>query len=131
MNTTYPNFFRFTSTIPSKAKHAPPARFTVSRSVHGLPWKRGLHTLRQTKHWKIDMECTRELLQLFVDDATLDDPRNVIGRALAELARTELSGGPHDRYSRFTSYMFPEADVTRTALLAQVLVFIVIFDGSS
>lgn len=97
----------------------------------GLPWFSGLRNLRQNKHWKLNLESTSELLRLFADDVTLNSPCNVNGHALAEFARRELETNAFDRYSRFTTYMFPEADESRVGLLAQIILFIVIFDGES
>lgn len=34
-----------------------------------------------------------------------------------------------DRFTKFATYLFPEADEERTRLLAATIVFIVIFDG--
>lgn len=94
-----------------------------------LPWFSGLRTLRQNKHWATNLRCTTELLHLFAEDSSLDNPDNANGLALADFANRELQTRSYDRYSRFTTYMFPEASEARTALLAQIILFIVIFDG--
>ena len=94
-----------------------------------VPWYSGLTTLRQNKYWKINISRTTELLNLFAEDVSFNSAQNTNGRALANFARKELKTRSFDRYSRFTSYMFPDADEHRTALLAQAIVLIVIFDG--
>lgn len=94
-----------------------------------LPWYSGLHTLRQNKHWKTNLESTNQLLHLFAEDASLNDPRNTNGAVMADFARRELATCPNDRYGRFGTYMFPDADEMRTALLAKVLLLIILFDG--
>ena len=94
-----------------------------------LPWYSGLRSLRQNKHWETNLRCTTELLHLFAEDSSLGNPENANGLALADFAHRELQTRSYDRYSRFTTYMFPEANQARTALLAQIILFIVIFDG--
>jgi len=94
-----------------------------------LPWHTGLTSLRQNKYWEVNLRCTTELLHLFAEDVS-NSAQNPSGRRFAHFARKELETGSFDRYSRFTTYMFPHADERRTALLAQVILLIVIFDGT-
>lgn len=51
------------------------------------------------------------------------------GRSLAKIASHELLLPEEDRFTKFATYLFPEADKERTRLLAATIVFIVIFDG--
>ena len=102
----------------------------LNPSLAKLPWYSGLTSLRQNKYWEINLRSTNELLHLFAEDATLGDTQNTNGLALADFAQRELKTQSFDRYSRFTTYMFPDADESQTALLAQVILFIVLFDGS-
>lgn len=97
----------------------------------GLPWHSGLRTLRQNKYWETNLKCTTDLLHLFAEDTKLDECHKANGEALAAFAKRELETRKYDRYSRFTTYMFPDATEARTVLLAQVILLIVIFDGMS
>lgn len=94
-----------------------------------LPWHSGLTSLRQNKHWKINLRCTAELLQLFAEDVNLNNARISTGQTFAHFAKRELETRSFDRYSRFATYMFPDADERRSALLAQIILLIVLFDG--
>jgi len=94
-----------------------------------LPWHTGLDTLRQNKHWKVNLEYTSQILRLLAEDPMLNDPLNTSGIILADFARKEIETRSYDRHSRFTTYLFPEADERRTALLAQVILLMVLFDG--
>lgn len=96
-----------------------------------LPWHSRLRTLRQNKHWRVNLESTSQLLHLFAEDVSLNDPHSPNGTALADFGRRELGTCPNDRYCRFGMYMFPDADEMRTALLAQVLLLIIFFDGTA
>jgi hypothetical protein len=94
-----------------------------------LPWHSGFTSLRQNKHWETNLRCTTELLQLFAEDANLSSAYNTSRQGLAYFAKRELETRSFDRYSRFATYMFPDADERRSALLAQVILLIVLFDG--
>ena len=93
------------------------------------PWNSGLRSLRQNKHWKTIIRSTTELLHLFAEDESLHLVQNTNGQALASFARKELATGSHDRYCSFTTYMFPDADEARIALIAQTILLLFIFDG--
>jgi hypothetical protein len=94
-----------------------------------LPWHSRLTSLRQNKYWEVNLRCTTELLHLFAED-TGNGAQTPSGRRFAHFAKKELETGSFDRYSRFTTYMFPDANECRTALLAQIILLIVIFDGT-
>jgi len=49
--------------------------------------------------------------------------------SLAHIASHELLTEEEDRFTKFATYLFPEADEQRTRLLAATIVYIVIFDG--
>lgn len=48
---------------------------------------------------------------------------------MSRLAKEQLQGQVLDTYSRFSIYMFAEADKFRIQLLAQSVVLIFMFDG--
>ena len=53
------------------------------------------------------------------------------GKSLGSIAAHELTTVEEDRFTKFATYLFPEADEGRMRLLAASIVYIVIFDGRS
>ena len=88
----------------------------------GLPWATGFRFVRQSKHWGVAQQTTRELLELCVAEK-----RN---GSVANIARKELQGF-EESWIKFALYMFPEADAEKVKLLAASMVYIFIFDGKS
>ena len=94
-----------------------------------IPFHTGLTTVRQTKHWKANEEATRGLLELFAKDPSCHDVTLAHGQSLASLAKAQLESSVLDDYSRFSVYMYPDADEKRIRLIAQSIILIFIFDG--
>ncbi|KAL8937593.1 MAG: hypothetical protein Q9216_004351 [Gyalolechia sp. 2 TL-2023] len=93
-----------------------------------LPLHTGLKNFRQTKHWIANAESTEELLQFFAQDRQCSEIILSDSRSLSDLAEEQLESNVIDTYSRFSMYMFPEADDKRIRLLAQCIILIFIFD---
>ncbi|KAF2127466.1 terpenoid synthase [Dothidotthia symphoricarpi CBS 119687] len=104
--------------------------FDVFPRAAGLPWPTGFPSVRQSRHWKAGLKISSELLELFSTDATMFKAVRPNGRSLAKIAGHELQLPAEDRFTKFATYLFPEADKERTRLLAATIVFIVIFDDS-
>lgn len=51
------------------------------------------------------------------------------GRSLADVAARHLRVAEEDRFTKFPTYLWPEADEERTKLLAMSMVLAVVFDG--
>lgn len=95
----------------------------------GLPWPTGFPKARQSRHWEAGLRISSELLELFSTDSSMFTAVKLNGRSLAKIASHELLLPEEDRFTKFATYLFPEADKERTRLLAATIVFIVIFDG--
>ncbi|KAJ3940666.1 uncharacterized protein N0V96_009678 [Colletotrichum fioriniae] len=96
----------------------------------GLPWPTGFPKARQSRHWEAGLRISSELLELFSTDSSMFTAVKLNGRSLAKIASHELLLPEEDRFTKFATYLFPEADKERTRLLAATIVFIVIFDDS-
>ena len=95
-----------------------------------LPIHTGLVAFRQSKHWRSNEQACRELLELFAYDERCSRVMLSDRRSMADLAAEQLKNeAVIDTYSRFSIYMFPEADERRSQLLAQSIVLIFLFDG--
>ena len=103
--------------------------FDIYPREAGLPWPTGLHKGRQSRHWSAGLKISSELLELFSSDADSNKAVRPNGKSLAKIAQHELLLPEEDRFTKFATYLFPEADEERTRLLAATIVFIVIFDG--
>jgi hypothetical protein len=102
---------------------------TLHREATNLPIHTGLGTFRQSKHWKANEDATRELLELFSQDQHCKNAMLSNGQSMASLAERQLKSSVLDTYSRFSIYMFADADEKRIKLLAQSVILIFIFDG--
>lgn len=103
--------------------------FSVYPREAGLSWPTGFHQARQSRHWHAGLKISSELLELFSSDADSNKAFRPNGKSLAKIAQHELLLPEEDRFTKFATYLFPEADEERTRLLAATIVFIVIFDG--
>ena len=98
-----------------------------------LPLHTGLENFKQSVHWKANMEATRELLELFAksgryhDTKTSGDWQHSLARLAERLLRT--TAALENTYSRFSIYMWANADERRIKLLAQSVILIFLFDG--
>ena len=116
-----------------------PARRCGQDSVNGIvldleaahfPTHTGMRPFKQSKHWRQNATACRELLDLFAHDDRCSRVILANGTSMAELASRQLGNEKvMDTYSRFSIYMFAEADVVRIQLLAQCVVLIFMFDG--
>ncbi|KAI9047118.1 hypothetical protein LZ554_009191 [Drepanopeziza brunnea f. sp. 'monogermtubi'] len=104
--------------------------FDISPARAGLPWPTGLTKVRQSRHWRAGLRISTDLLELFAADATSTEAVRRNGVSLARIASHELLTKEEDRFTKFATYLFPEADEQRTRLLAATIVYIVIFDDS-
>ncbi|KAL8968795.1 MAG: hypothetical protein Q9197_004685 [Variospora fuerteventurae] len=95
-----------------------------------LPLHTGLKDFRQNKYWRANEDSTKELLQLFAQDRKCSDVLLSDNRSLSDLAEKQLENEVIDTYSRFSVYMFPEADEERIRLLAQSVILTFIFDDT-
>lgn len=94
-----------------------------------LPLHTGLKVFRQNKYWRANEDSTKELLQLFAQDRKCSDMLLSDNRSLSDLAEKQLENEVIDTYSRFSIYMFPEADEERIRLLVQSVILTFVFDG--
>lgn len=108
-----------------------PNAFTLDPVAAGLPWPTGLDCIRQSKFWKSGLSISSELLELFARDEAISQAVKANGKSLGSIAAHELNTVEEDRYTKFATYLFPEADEGRMRLLAASIVYIVIFDGMS
>lgn len=98
-----------------------------------LPLHTGLENFKQSVHWKANVEATRELLELFAKGERCE--RTMISDhwrlSLARLAERLLktTAAVENTYSRYSVYMFANADERRIKLLAQSVILIFMFDG--
>ncbi|KAL8978224.1 MAG: hypothetical protein Q9205_006148, partial [Flavoplaca limonia] len=93
-----------------------------------LPLHTGLYTFRQNKYWRASEQATEELLVLFAEDERCRGILLSNNKSMASLAEEQLRSSVMDTYSRFSTYMFAEAEDKRAQLLAQCVVLIFMFD---
>ena len=103
--------------------------FDISPARAGLPWPTGLTKVRQSRHWRAGLRISTDLLELFSADALSTQAVRRNGLSLSRIASHELLTEEEDRFTKFATYLFPEADEQRTRLLAATIVYIVVFDG--
>ncbi|KAM0156434.1 hypothetical protein ACHAQE_006405 [Botrytis cinerea] len=103
-------------------------RIAIYPGAAHLPVHTGLGNFRQSKHWKANERATRELLELFAQDQHCKDAMLTNGQSMATLAKRQLRSPVLDTYSRFSIYMFADANENRIQLLAQSVILIFIFD---
>lgn len=108
-----------------------PNAFTLDPVAAGLPWPTGLDCVRQSKFWQSGLSISSKLLELFARDETIGQAIKAPGKSLGSIAAHELNTVEEDRFTKFPTYLFPEADERRMRLLAASIVYIVIFDGMS
>jgi hypothetical protein len=77
------------------------------------------------------LSISSELLELFARDEAISQAVKANGKSLGSIAAHELNTVEEDRFTKFATYLFPEADEGRMRLLAASIVYIVIFDGMS
>ena len=94
-----------------------------------LPLHTGLENFRQNRYWKVNETATRELLELFAEDHHCSEVVLSDKRSMSSLAKDQLKTTVIDTYSRFSIYMFAEADEDRIQVLAQSVILIFAFDG--
>ncbi|EMR64669.1 putative sesquiterpene cyclase protein [Eutypa lata UCREL1] len=104
--------------------------FDISPALAGLPWPTGLTKVRQSRHWRAGLRISTDLLELFSADALSTQAVRRNGLSLSRIASHELLTEEEDRFTKFATYLFPEADEQRTRLLAATIVYIVVFDDS-
>ncbi|KAK2594899.1 hypothetical protein QQS21_007398 [Conoideocrella luteorostrata] len=92
-----------------------------------LPWPSGVLTCRQSKHWQLTLDVTRQFLKAFAEYNSTQT-LSTSGRSIAEIAVKELESKIEEGWAKFPVYLFSEADEQRTKLLAAVNVFIFVFD---
>ena len=96
-----------------------------------LPLHTGLENFRQNKFWRVNETATRELFKLFAKDHHCSEVVLSDKRSMAGLAEDQMKTANMDTYSRFSIYMFAEADENRIQLLAQSVILIFAFDGKA
>jgi len=101
----------------------------LNTQAANLPLHTGLEKFRQSKYWRANDEATKELLELFAQDQRCSEIMLSNKRSMSSLAEEQLKTAVVDTYSRFSVYMFAEADETRIQLLAQSVILIFMFDG--
>lgn len=93
-----------------------------------LPWHSGIITCRQSKHWQLMLDTTRNMLER-IAASNSERIASDSGKLLADIAREELASNIQEGWAKFTAYVCPEADEQRSKLLAAMMVFIFVFDG--
>ena len=96
-----------------------------------LPLHTGLEDFRQNKYWRANETATRDLLKLFATDHYCSEVVLSDKRSMSGLAEDQLKTAIIDTYSRFSVYMFTEADENRIQLIAQSVILIFAFDGKA
>ena len=96
-----------------------------------LPLHTGLENFRQNKYWRANETATRDLLKLFAKDHYCSEVVLSDKRSMSGLAEDQLKTAIIDTYSRFSVYMFTEADENRIQILAQSVILIFAFDGKA
>ena len=103
--------------------------FSISPQLTGLPWPTSFTKVRQNRHWRQSLRISTQLLELFAADDTSAQAVRRNGVSLARIASHELQTDEEDRFTKFATYIFPEANEERMKLLAATIVYIIIFDG--
>ncbi|KAI4259265.1 MAG: hypothetical protein L6R42_004650 [Xanthoria sp. 1 TBL-2021] len=102
---------------------------TLNTQAANLPIHTGLDTtLRQSRHWKSNERSTEELIKLLTKDERCSGILCWNKQSMSSLVEEQMRCAVMDTYSRFSTYMFPEADENRSPLLAQCIVLIFVFD---
>lgn len=71
------------------------------------------------------MSISTELLEHFAQDELASQAVKATGKSLGRIAARELLTVEEDRFTKFATYLFPEADEERMRLLAATIVYIV------
>lgn len=103
--------------------------FALYPTAANFPWPTGLIYIRQSIHWRESLSASSQLLELFArDDSVASTPQSA-GLSLASIANKVLKLPEEDRFTRFSMYLFPQANSVRVKLLAETIVLIIVFDG--
>ncbi|EKG15849.1 Terpenoid synthase [Macrophomina phaseolina MS6] len=103
--------------------------FDVFPTAAGLPWHTGFLGARQNRHWKAGLKSSTAALEAFARSADMSQlVRAADGKSLADVAARHLRVAEEDRFTKFPTYLWPEADEERTKLLAVAMVLAVVFD---
>ncbi|GME27018.1 Terpenoid synthase [Neofusicoccum parvum] len=94
----------------------------------GLPWHTGLPHARQNRHWRAALRSSTAALEAFTLSADMERLRRADGKSLAGVAALHLRVAEADRFTKFPTYLFPEADEERAKLLGEAMVLAVVFD---
>ncbi|KAI4108929.1 MAG: hypothetical protein LQ339_002048 [Xanthoria mediterranea] len=107
----------------SNSRRAEPTNsITMNPRAANLPLHTGLDTtFRQSRYWKSNERSTEELLKLFAEDERCSSILCSNKQSMSSLAEEQRRCAVMDTYSRFSTYMFPQADASRAPLLAQYL----------
>lgn len=104
--------------------------FDVFPAAAGLPWPTGFPRARQNRHWRVGLKASTAALEAFVNSTDMSRlVRAADGRSLADVAARHLRVAEEDRFTKFPTYLWPEADEERIKLLAMSMVLAVVFDG--
>lgn len=103
--------------------------FDVYPEQAGLPWPTLIGRVRQSRHWRAGMRMSTDLLELFATDPLTTQAVKKNGVSLARIASQELQVEEEERFAKFATYLFPEADEQRMRLCAAAIVYVIIFDG--
>ena len=87
-----------------------------------IPLHSGLEIFRQSKYWRADEQAAKEVLELFAQDRRCSEVILCDKQSMASLFEEQLRTATIHTYSRFSVYMFAEADRIRSELLAQCMV---------
>lgn len=103
---------------------------TLNTQAANLPIHTGLDTtFRQSRHWKSNERSIEELIKLLTEDERCSGILCLNKQSISSLVEEQMRCAVMDTYSRFSTYMFPEADENRAPLLAQCTILIFVFDG--
>ncbi|TEY39953.1 hypothetical protein BOTCAL_0446g00010 [Botryotinia calthae] len=100
----------------------------VNPRAAGLPYRSRFELVRGSKHWKANIEETKNILELIVADSSSTSLGMRDGLTLAGLAKKELRPGLEHRVVLATSYMYPNANERRARIIAALMMLLFIYD---
>ena len=113
-----------------------PSKHTSRNSVRleplaaGLPYRSSINHVHASKHWKVNLDESVQLLDLLAKDHSASDIEVEHGVTLTRLAKKALRPGKEYQMVLATHYMFPYADEQRILQIAALMIMYFVFDGN-